>query len=143
MTAPRRAAHAQRTSGWLDRLARIAPRSAAIAGFVMALPIGLLLLVAAFQLEPLGTWLRSVLTVDGIQPSALGRVYMVGSLLLLPIAVVVAALPTLRRALGGRRHIYAVNVAVVAFVTLLIVLTWGALAEEVVRCDVMGIPNCD
>ena len=119
------------------------PRLGAIWGLAMAVPIGLLLLVVALQIEPLGALLRSVLTDDGVQPNALGRVYMLGGLLLLPVALVVSAWPMVRRGADGRRHVYAANLAVVGVVAILVVLTWGALAEEVVRCDVMGIPNCD
>lgn len=119
------------------------PRLGAAWGLALAVPIGLLLLVVALQIEPLGALLRSILTDDGVQPNALGRVYMLGGLLLLPLALGVAAWPMIRRGADGRRHVHAANLAVVAVVAVLVVLTWGAFAEEVVRCDVLVIPNCD
>ena len=53
------------------------------------------------------------------------------------------AWPMLRRDINGDRHFYALNLAVVAVALMLITLTWGALAEEIYRCDIQGIPNCD
>lgn len=109
----------------------------------MAVPIGLLLAAVVLDLGPIETLLRSTLTNDGDQPNAFGRAYMLGGLLLLPIAFGAAAWPMFRRGADGRRHVFAVNLAVMAVVAVLVAATWGALVEEVVRCDVMGIPNCD
>ena len=118
-------------------------RSAALTGLALVVPIGLLLVAVVSELEPLGAFLRSLLTIDGIQPSTLGRAYMLGSLLLLPVALIVAAWPIVRRQADGRRHLHPLNLVVVGVVLLLVAVTWGELAVEVVRCDLLGIPNCD
>ena len=53
------------------------------------------------------------------------------------------AWPMVRRGADGRRHLYPLDLAIAGVVLLLIALTWGGLGVEVIRCDVMGIPNCD
>ncbi len=118
-------------------------RSSALIGMALAVPIGLLFAAVFLDLEPLGALLRSILTDDGNQPNVLGRAYMLGGLLLLPLAMAVTTWPMIRREADGRRRVYAANLAVAAFVGVLMLVTWGALLEEIVRCDVMGIPNCD
>lgn len=112
--------------------------ASALAGLALALPMGLLFLAAWIGLGPLGEWLRSVLTVDGIQPSPVGHVYMLGGLVLLIPAFAIAAWPIVRR-----REVPVANVAALVVIGGLIIATWGGLADEVVRCEVLGIPNCD
>ena len=96
-------------------------RSSALIGMALAVPIGLLFAAVILDLEPLGALLRSIL----------------------PLAMAVTSWPMIRREVDGRRRVYAANLAVAAFVGVLMLVTWGALLEEIVRCDVMGIPNCD
>jgi hypothetical protein len=67
---------------------------------------------------------------------------MLVGLLLLPVALGVTTWPMIRP-IDDRRRLYVANIAVAAVIGLLIWVTWGELAVEVVRCDVMGIPNCD
>ncbi|HEY8168837.1 MAG TPA: hypothetical protein VIF84_08980 [Candidatus Limnocylindrales bacterium] len=143
MTAPANVVTPQPEEGrWRDRSLRMRPRTAAIVGLVMAVPIGLLFLAVIVGLQPLGDALRAVLTTDGSQPNTLGRVYMLVGLLLLPVALGVTTWPMIRP-IDDRRRLYVANIAVAAVIGLLIWVTWGELAVEVVRCDVMGIPNCD
>lgn len=118
-------------------------RIGALSGLALAAPIGLLLFAVVVGFEPLVAFLQSVLTDDRAQPSLFGRAYMLGGLILLFPAFAVAAWPMVRRGPDGRRHLRLANVAALVVIGGLIVLTWGALAEEVVRCDVLGIPNCD
>jgi hypothetical protein len=143
VTGPRHAAPPSWAAGRLERLKRISPRSAGLVALILALPIGLLLAAVVLDVRPLGDAFRSVLTDDGLQANALGRAYMIGGLLLLPIAAVLATWPMLRRSAVGRRRVYPLNLAVLATIGVLIWLTWGELAVEVIRCDVLGIPNCD
>ena len=112
--------------------------ASALAGLALTLPMALLFAAAYLGLGPVGAWLRAVLTVDGIQPSPVGHVYMLGGLVLLIPAFAIAAWPIVRR-----REVRAANVAALAVIGVLIFATWGGLAEEVVRCEVLGIPNCD
>ncbi len=119
------------------------PRRAAIGGLALAAPMALLLAAVVLEFDPLTRLLQGILMGDGGQPNAFGRVYMLAGLVLLIPAFIVAVSPMLQGAADRRRHIYPANVAVMVVVGVLIVATWGALIDEVVRCDVLGIPNCD
>ncbi len=119
------------------------PFPAAIGGLALAAPIGLLLVAVLTGIEPLEAGLKAILMGPNDQPNTLGRAYMLAGLVLLIPAFVVAAWPMLRRGADGRRHVHVANLAAMAVIGVLIVATWGGLAQEVVRCDVMGIPNCD
>lgn len=68
---------------------------------------------------------------------------MIAGLLALPVAFVVCLSPVLRKGADGKRHLYIVNLILVAIILVLMVPTWGGLAEEVYRCDILQIPNCD
>ena len=116
----------------------------ALAGLALALPIALLLGTIVFAIDPLETALKAIFTDDGDQPNVLGRIYMVGGLAALPVALVVSLWPVLAGGIGRARHrLHLANVAVALFVVALMAPTWGALADEAYRCDVLRIPNCD
>ena len=117
------------------------PTWAAITSFILALPLGLLLLILFSGIEPLITAVESILTVDGIL-TILGRIVLLGGMLLLPVAFVLNLQPILKReGAAGKRKVYAINLIVGTIILLLIIFTWGGLILEEIYC-LRGI-RCD
>jgi hypothetical protein len=122
------------------------PTSAAIASFILALPLGFTYVVLMFNIEPLAKLLNNLFTIEG-QPgemylNALGRIVIYGGLLLLPVAFALNLQPILKReGPEGKRRLYAINLIVAAAILLLIIFTWGGLILEEIYC-LRGI-RCD
>jgi hypothetical protein len=117
------------------------PRSAAITSFILALPLGLLMLILFSDIERLIEPVESALTVDGV-PNLLGRIVLFGGMLLLPVAFVLNLQPMLKKeGSEGKRRLYALNLIVGAIILFLITVTWGALLVEEIYC-LRGI-RCD
>jgi hypothetical protein len=121
----------------------MSPKASALIGALLALPMGILIPAVAFELWPIESALKAMLTIDGSQPNALGSVVIFGGLLALPVALAVSVWPMARKGADGRRRLYVVNLALAAVIVALMAPTWGGLAEEVYRCDILQIPNCD
>ena len=121
----------------------MSPKASACISFLLALPMGILLSAIVFEIQPIEMFLKSILTNDGSQPNTFGFGVMIGSLLFLPVALAVSLWPMLLKRADGKRRYYMINLVVAAAVLALMVPTWGALAEEIYRCDVLHIPNCD
>jgi hypothetical protein len=118
----------------------MSPNAAALTSLLLALPMGLLLPAVVFDIEGLIT---SVLTDDGAQANPLGLGVMLGALVALPVALAVSLTALLRRGADGRRRLSVVNLLLAAAVVTLMVPRWGGVAQELYRCEVLGIPNCD
>lgn len=86
---------------------------------------------------------KTILTNGDGRPNAFGIVYMGGGLLFLPVGLVMALLPMLRRGADGKRHLYVLNVIVVVCILAIMTETWGQIIKDVYRCDIQKIPNCD
>jgi hypothetical protein len=63
--------------------------------------------------------------------------------LFLPVGAYIALRPMLRRGADGQRRLYLANLLVGLALLAIFVLLVGALAEEVYRCDVLRLANCD
>jgi hypothetical protein len=111
----------------------------ALVGLVLFLPIGVLFPSIWLDIAVV----RDLLTLDGDRPNILGWTLIVGGLLLLPVALVVTLLPMMRREPNRERRLYAVNVLVCAVIATPIATTLYGIGEEMYRCEVRGIPNCD
>jgi hypothetical protein len=112
-------------------------RLSALLGSLLVLPLGLLWSIVMLGVEP------SALATGQGDATALGLILALVALVLLFPALAVSVWPMVRAGTDGKRRIYAVNVVVAVAVLGVIALTWGALAEEIVRCEVMRVPNCD
>ena len=102
-----------------------------------------LLLLAPITILVSSIWLdiavvRNLLTADGDRPNALGLTVILGGLLLLPIAFVVTLRPMMRT-----RRAYAVNLLVCAVIAIPLAATLVGIGEEIYRCEIRGIANCD
>ena len=119
------------------RLAR--HHRSALAGLLLFMPVGILLSAIWLDIAVV----RDLLTADGDQPNVLGMTVILGGLLLLPIAFVVTLRPMLRKGPNRKRRAYAVNLLVCAVIALPMAATLLGIGEEIYRCEIRGIPNCD
>lgn len=122
----------------------IRPERYALVALALTIPIAILVAAISFKIEPLETALKEIFADENDRPTVLGSIYVFGGLLALPVALAVSLWPVLRDGLReARRHLYIANLAMALVVLALMVPTWGAIAEEIYRCDVLRIPNCD
>jgi len=118
------------------------PRSAAITSLILSLPLGLTFVAFMFNIEQMVKPLTALLTVNGYDLSALGRIVLMGGLFLVPVAFVLNLRPMLRKeGSEGKRRLHAINLIVGAIILLLIIFTWGGLIVEQIYC-LRGI-RCD
>lgn len=118
-------------------------RTSVLTAFLLSLPMAVLLVVMVFEITPVEIFFKSFLTNDGSKPNTFGLVYMIGSLIALPIGLVMSLLPMFKKDKKGKRHFYLVNAAIAALIIILMVPTWGGLLKDIYRCDILHIPNCD
>ncbi len=79
------------------------PRSAALISLILALPLAILYSISAFEIEPFNSLLKSLFTgADGYRQNALGRIVLIGALLLLPAAFLINLLSMVTKA-GSER----------------------------------------
>ena len=118
------------------------PTSAAIVSFILALPLGLLFVIFNFDIKPLTTLVTSWLTFNGSEVNGLGRLILIGGLLLLPVAFVINLLPMLKKEGPEiKRKLRTANVIVGIIILMIIIVSWGGLLVEEIYC-LQGI-RCD
>lgn len=118
----------------------MSPRLAAYVALALSVPLGIVWTAIVFELQFVEVAFKSVFTSDGATLNAAGRVYIFGSILVLPVALGLALWPMLRK---GTRGVYWLNIAIALLILILMWHTWGGLAEDIYRCDILKIPNCD
>ena len=118
------------------------PTSAAIVSFFLSLPLVLLFIIFNFDIKPLTTLVTSWLTFNGSDVNGLGRLVLIGGLLLLPVAFVINLLPMLKKEGPEiKRKLPAANVIVGIIILMIILVSWGGLLVEEIYC-LQGI-RCD
>ena len=118
------------------------PTSAAIVSFILSLPLGLLFIIFNFEIKPLTTLVTSWLTFNGSDVNGLGRLVLIGGLLLLPVAFVINLLPLFKREGPEiKRKLHTTNVIVGIIILMMILVSWGGLLVEEIYC-LQGI-RCD
>lgn len=118
------------------------PTSAAIVSFILSLPLGLLFIIFNFDIKPLTMMLTSWLTFNGSDVNGLGRLVLIGGLLLLPVAFVINLLPMLKKEGPEiKRKPPTANVIVGIIILMIILVSWGGLLVEEIYC-LQGI-RCD
>lgn len=119
-------------------------KSAAIIGFLLAMPLAILLLIEVFSIEPLSGFFRRLTTeADGYSINALGRILTIGAVLLLPAAFVVNFIPIWRKFRAGN-SIAAIPVNFLLAAALFIFIAGIVVANIVDQYPCwVGVPNCD
>ena len=69
-------------------------KSAAIIGFLLAMPLAVLLLIMIYDIEPLSGFFKTLTTeADGYRINVFGRIFEIGALLLLPLGFIISLVP--------------------------------------------------
>lgn len=114
------------------------PKLAALIGFCSALPFMMLNAIVGGRIEPFISMIRPTTHTSSLEYMLLAFV-----LLLLPLGAFVAVRPSLQKGADGTRKLYIANAILAVVLVAGFVVIAGALGEELYRCDVLLIPNCD
>lgn len=114
------------------------PKSAALVGFLFALPFLILNAIVGNKIEPFISLIR-----PDTHTSPFEYVLLAVVLFLLPTGAFIAVRPMFQKGVEGKRKFYLVNTIIAAIlVTGFVALSIG-LGSDIYRCDVLHIPNCD
>jgi hypothetical protein len=115
----------------------------AIPALILTIPMAILIPSLVFEIVIVEEFLTSIFTTNGYDLNPLGRMFIYGGLLALPAALGLALYPMLKKGPDGRRRVFALNLvaAVLAF-SLVAPILYG-FGEEIYRCEILEIPNCD
>lgn len=114
------------------------PKSAAVVGFLFALPFLILNMIVGSRIEPFFSFVR-----PDTHTSPFEYVLLAVVLLLIPIGGFIAARPMLQKGANGERKFYLLNMILAAFLIAGGVALFVGLGSDIYRCDVLRIPNCD
>ena len=119
-------------------------RSAAIIGFILAMPLALLFPAEVYNIEPLGSFFKGLTTeANGYKLNASGKILILGSLLLLPAGFVINFIPVARDLRAGnplKTHLVNLILAAALFI-FMAVPVFGFIVDQY-PCWI-GVPNCD
>lgn len=114
------------------------PKSAALIGFLFALPFLILNTIVGSRIEPLYSLIR-----PDTHTGTFEYVLLAFVLLVIPIGGFIAARPMLRIGVNGERKFYLLNTILAAILIAGGIALFVGLGSEIYRCDVLQIPNCD
>ena len=114
------------------------PGRAALVGALCALPFLVVNAIVAKRIEPFFSIIR-----PGPHTSAFEYVLLAVVLGLIAVGAFIAGRPLLDRVERPRPWIYMLTGAVSALLLVVFLTLSVALGDEIYRCDVLGIPNCD
>jgi hypothetical protein len=121
----------------VSRVLAAPPRLAALLGALLVLPFFGLNLVVVNRVDPLFSWIR-----PGVQTGPFEYPILLAVLLLIPLGAAIALAPA-RHLVQGRRRIPVLNAVIAVLLIAGFVTLSIALGDEIVRCDVLQIKNCD
>ena len=119
-------------------------KSSAIIGFLLAMPLAVLLLIMIYDIEPLTGFYKTLTTeADGYRINVFGRIFEIGALLLLPLGFIISLVPIVRNARAG--YGFTANpvnllIAVALFIFIAILVITFVIDQY--PCWI-GVPNCD
>jgi hypothetical protein len=120
------------------------PQAAAFVGFLLALPVLLILSIALFEIEPFQGFLKPLFTeANSPRNSTFGIIFLIVCLLLLPVALIINLVPIVRSVQAGNSILanpvnFLLVAALLSFMTTLV----GGFVIDQYPCWI-GVPNCD
>ena len=119
-------------------------KSAAFTGFLLAVPLAILLLIEMNNIEPLSSFFRTLTTeADGQGLNAFGKIFTAGALLLLPLGFLISLLPIARSLRAGDGlTANPFNLLIAAALFIFIVSLVISFVIDQYPCW-RGVPNCD
>lgn len=113
-------------------------RAAALKGGLFILPFIAANAIVGNRIEPFFSVIR-----PGPHTSAFEYVLLFGVIGCMPIGAFIAARPLFERDGVWRRRVHVLNGIVAALMLIAFLSISFALGNEIYRCDVLKIPNCD
>lgn len=112
-------------------------QSAPFAGFLFTLPFLITNIVVSLRVEPFYSFLDSfpMMRNSPLTPLLL--------LLFFPVGAFVAIRPMLKKRTGEKTSMYIANITIASIIMIIFLVLFVAFGEELYRCDVLRIPNCD
>jgi len=119
-------------------------KSSAIIGFLLAVPLTILLSIEIFDIEPLSGFFKTLTTEpDSQRLSAFGRIITIGALLLLPLGFIVSLAPVVRNVRAGNGlTANPINLLIAAALFIFIATLVISFIIDQYPCWI-GVPNCD
>jgi hypothetical protein len=117
-------------------------KSALIFGLIAFLPFFVLNMIAVKQIEPLSSIFR-INTGGNFWDYPVGHITAIVALLLLPVGAFISMSPIFRKDSDGKRYFYFANIVLAVILTSLFALITYALFDEIYRCSILQVPNCD
>jgi hypothetical protein len=117
---------------------RTHPTSAAFVGCLFILPFIVLNAIVGNRVEPFFSLIRPG---SHTSPREYALLFIV--LILIPIGAFIALRPMLRRQSDGSRSFHLLNGVLAALLIAVFAAVSIGLGEDIYRCDVLRIPNCD
>jgi hypothetical protein len=119
------------------------PRTAAVLGVFLALPVTLIFLIAVFNIEPINGFLKNLFATENERMHILGLIVLLISIFLLPVACIfnVAAIGRSLCAGNGVMAHPANLMLTIGLLALIVTLAVGFVVDRY-PCW-MGVPNCD
>ena len=120
-------------------------KSAALIGFLLAMPLAILLLIEISGIEPLHGFLVTLTTEAGNNPrlSSFGMIFTFGTLLLLPLGFIISLVPVVRNVRAGYGFTAnPVNLLIAAALFIFIATLVTGFIIDQYPC-LIGVPNCD
>lgn len=118
------------------------PKPAALISLLLTLPFILLNTIAINSIEPFFTIFK-INTGGGFWDHPIGHSTALVALLPLPCGALISIRPMLQASGARKREFYLMNILLSVILLTASVLITGALLEEIYRCNVLQIPNCD
>ena len=119
-------------------------KSAAVSGFLLAMPLAVLLLIEMYNIEPLSGFFKTMTTqANGQGLNAFGMIFIIGALLLLPLGFIISLVPIGRNVRAGDDFTanpvnFLIAAALFIFIARLVI---GFVIDQY-PCWI-GVPNCD
>ncbi len=110
----------------------VASPKALLIGILFALPFAIANIIAVTGVVPLYSWLT------GLGPQIIFAVITLGF-----VGGVVTLSPLFRKDASGGRRLFVLNAVIGIGLLVFFVVVGYALGEEIYRCDILQIPNCD
>ena len=119
-------------------------KSSAIIGFLLAMPVAVLLLIEMYNIEPLSGFFKTLTTeADGYRVNAFGVILMFGAVLLLPLGFIISLVPIVRNARTGDGFTAnPINLLAAGTLFIFIVSLVIGFVIDQYPCWI-GVPNCD
>jgi hypothetical protein len=114
------------------------PKAAALFGGLLFLPFVAANAIIANRIEPFFSFIRPGLNTSPFEYGLLAVV-----LGLMPVGAFIAARPLFDKSTYPRGRDYLVNGGIAVLMLVVFVTLTVALGDEIYRCDVLRIPNCD